>query len=66
LAGRQLRLLKDTGVAGEDDVEMTLSLAVTLLPLLADMLTVNRMTFTDSGDEEFERAMWMGIVGVIS
>ena len=40
-------------MAGEDDVEMTLTLmAVTLLPLLPNMLAVNRMTFADSGDDE--------------
>jgi len=53
-------------VAGEDGVEMTFTLAVTLLPLLADMLVVNHTTFTDSGDDEFQREMWMGTVGVIS
>jgi len=57
---------QDTEVDGWDDVEMTLTLAVTLLPLLADMLAVNHMTFIDSGDDEFQRAMWMGTVGVIS
>jgi len=45
---------------------MTLTLAVMLLPLLANILALHRMTFADSGDDEFQGAMWMGTVGVIS